>query len=107
MKILHVLQFSLPRLYGYSVRSDAILRAQKTQGLDVVALTGAVEDMGQGSQEDINGIRYYRTPNGVRQTPRGLREWELYRRLVHRLTEVAEIERPNVIHVHSPAYNAL
>jgi PEP-CTERM/exosortase A-associated glycosyltransferase len=107
VKILHVLQFSLPRLYGYSIRSDATLRAQKAHGLDVVALTGAVEDMGQGPQEDVNGIRYYRTPGVVKETQRGLREWKLYRRLLQRLTAVAEIEQPDVIHVHSPAYNAL
>jgi len=107
MKILHVLQFSLPRLYGYSVRSDAIMRAQKAHGLDVVALTGAVEDMGQGRQEEINGIRYYRTPGKVPNSRRGLREWKLYRCLLQQLTKVAEIERPDVIHVHSPAYNAL
>jgi glycogen(starch) synthase len=107
MKILHVLQFSLPRLYGYSLRSDATLRAQKAHGLDVVALTGAVEDMGQGSFEEINGIRYYRTIGPVTEAPRGLREFKLYRRLLQRLTEVAEIEKPDVIHVHSPAYNAL
>jgi glycogen(starch) synthase len=107
MKILHVLQFSLPRLYGYSVRSDAILRAQKAHGLQVVALTGAVEDMGRGHQEEINGIRYYRTPSTIKHGLRGLREWKLYRCLLQRLMEVAQIERPDVIHVHSPAYNAL
>lgn len=107
MKILHVLQFSLPRLYGYSIRSDAVLRAQKAHGLDVVALTGAVEDMGQGRREEINGIRYYRTPGGIKHSLRGLREWKLHRYLLRQLMEVAEIERPDVIHVHSPAYNAL
>jgi len=107
VKILHVLQFSFPRVYGYCVRGDAIMRAQQAHGLDVVAMTGGVEDFGQGDEELINGIRYYRTPCIVPRTWRGLREWKLYRQLMKRLAEVAERERPDVIHVHSPAYNAL
>jgi len=107
MKVLHVLQFSLPRLDGYCVRSDAILRAQQAHGLDVVAMTGAAENMGQGEEELINGVRYYRTPGTVNRSRRGLREWKRYRRLMGRLAAVADRERPDVIHVHSPAYNAL
>ncbi|HLY60758.1 MAG TPA: TIGR04063 family PEP-CTERM/XrtA system glycosyltransferase [Terriglobia bacterium] len=107
MKILHVLQSSFPRLYGYCVRGDSILRAQQAHGLEVVAMTGGVEDLGQGDEELINGVRYYRTPCIYNRSRRGLREWRLHRQLVKRLTEVAERERPDVIHVHSPAYNGL
>ena len=107
MKILHVLQYSLPTVFGYSIRADGILRAQKARGLDVVALTGAAGQNGQASEEVINGIRYWRTPGAVSGIPAGFREWRLYRLVLGKLRQVAEREKPTLLHAHSPVYNGL
>lgn len=107
MKVLHVLQHSLPSLYGYTIRADAILRAQRALGLEVVALTGAVEQAGPGPEEVINGIRYLRTAGTVNGNRAGFREWKLYHLLLERLREVSEREKPDLVHAHSPAYNGL
>jgi PEP-CTERM/exosortase A-associated glycosyltransferase len=103
MKILHVLQYSLPTLYGYTVRADCILRAQRQLGLDVVGITGSLD---RASGNDlVNDVRFYRTQAEVKAGKPGFREWNLYRNLKARLLEVAAAERPTILHVHSPVYN--
>jgi len=106
MKVLHVLQHSLPTLSGYTVRADALLRAQQALGVDVVALTGAVEQSSI-AEETVSGVRYRRTDRHGERLNGRLREWRLYRLLKQRLREVVEEESPDLVHVHSPAYNAL
>ncbi len=43
MRVLHVLHNSLPLLCGYSIRSGAIVRHQRQQGLDPIVVTSAAE----------------------------------------------------------------
>ena len=107
MKVLHVLQNSLPSLAGYCIRSDALMRAQQARGIETVAVTGAAERSSTALEEQISGVKYYRTLAAIPAGPAGYREWQLYRALLSRVDEVAEVEKPDVIHVHSPAYNAM
>jgi len=106
VRVLHVLQHSLPTLYGYTIRAQGIMSGQIAHGLSVSAVTGAVEQGSTVPEEVINGITYWRTPNkGLRYSTPGLREWELVQRLEKRILEVAAAWKPDIIHVHSPAYN--
>ena len=106
MKILHVLDHSLPMLDGYAVRSKHILEGQFAAGLDVAAVTAHMRGVELPSEHEISGVRYFRTlpanPNGflarlplisfkVRQS------W-----LARRLSEVVRSFRPDLIHCHSP-----
>jgi PEP-CTERM/exosortase A-associated glycosyltransferase len=105
LKILHVLQYSLPTLYGYTIRADAILKSQQAMGYDVVALTGPNERAGGG--ETINGIRYLRTQERVDESRPGLREYRFEEAMRRRVEEAISEERPDIVHVHSPAYNGV
>lgn len=106
LKVVHVLQHSLPSLAGYTIRADGILRSQREMDIDALALTGALENGSQLHEETINGVRYLRTPPvDLPRSP--LREWALYRALKKRLQHVIEREEPDIIHAHSPAYNGL
>jgi PEP-CTERM/exosortase A-associated glycosyltransferase len=107
MKVVHILQHSLPTLAGYTIRADGILRAQMASGLDVVALTGPSQDRRCAGEDVIGGIRYLRSPGHAKGGRPGWREWKLHRGLLAGLRRVVEQEKPDLLHVHSPAYNAL
>ncbi|HEX8667961.1 MAG TPA: TIGR04063 family PEP-CTERM/XrtA system glycosyltransferase [Allosphingosinicella sp.] len=106
MRILHVLDHSLPLHSGYSFRTRAIVTAQKARGLHVACLTGVRHSKGGADPETIEGIDFYRTPAPpAALSP--LREWREVRALERRLEEVVEAWRPDQLHVHSPVLNAL
>jgi PEP-CTERM/exosortase A-associated glycosyltransferase len=107
MKVLHVLQNSLPSLAGYCIRADALMRAMQAKGVQAVAVTGAAERGSTALEEEISGVKYYRTHATIPAGPAGYREWKLYQALLSRVETVAAAEKPDVIHVHSPAYNAM
>ena len=108
-KILHVLYHSLPPQSGYAFRSHSILQAQSKRGWQVVALTAPQEEKSSftKSEERIGGFRYYRSG----AVPRGAglfgTERRLMRSLTRRLREVVELEKPDVLHAHSPVLNAI
>ena len=60
MKVLHVLDQSLPNISGYSLRSKYIMSSQKELGIDVMALTTPALDRPY-DVENIDSISYYRS----------------------------------------------
>ncbi|NQU25304.1 MAG: glycosyltransferase, exosortase A system-associated [Candidatus Nealsonbacteria bacterium] len=103
MKILHVLNHSVPHLDGYCVRGASIVRFQREIGLEPVVVTSLhQEPVPTEPMETIDDVRYYRTlPHNETQLP-VLHELAAIRRLRRRILEVADRERPDVIHAHSP-----
>jgi PEP-CTERM/exosortase A-associated glycosyltransferase len=61
MRVLHVLDRSLPVVAGYTSRAAAILEHQGALGLEPVALTG-LRQGGDGHDERIRGVPHHRTP---------------------------------------------
>ena len=110
MRILHVLDHSLPLHSGYTFRTRAILKAQQAMGLEVACLTGARQAVGHGSggadPEVIDGLTFYRTPRPA-EGPPAIREWREIRALRKRLDRLVAEWRPDQLHVHSPVLNAL
>jgi PEP-CTERM/exosortase A-associated glycosyltransferase len=106
MRILHVLDHSLPLHSGYTFRTRAIVTAQKARGLDVACLTGVRHERGGPDPERIEGIDFFRTPP-PKPAPSPLREWREIRALSKRLDALVETWKPDHIHVHSPVLNAL
>lgn len=119
-RILHVLDISLPMLAGYTARSRSIVTHQKQLGLDPVVLTSVRQDNpGRVDQEEIDGVRYYRTlPAEGSLLSRlaagrpGASELAEIAALQQRVVEVAQAEGVDIIHGHSsilvglPAYFA-
>jgi PEP-CTERM/exosortase A-associated glycosyltransferase len=111
MRILHILDHSLPFHSGYAFRTHNILAAQLEKRWQVAALTAPEHDkIVRGSPEEretIAGVQYYRTE----AVPRGLRSFPTKRRtfsaLMRRVREVVYREAPDILHVHSPVANAL
>ncbi len=111
MKILHILDHSLPLHSGYTFRSQSLFRAQRAMGYEPVVVTSPKhEESWQGewaAKEEINGFSYYRS-GGVKSLaiPFGT-ETRLMRALYKRILQVAKIEKPDVLHAHSPILNAI
>ncbi|WP_432821246.1 TIGR04063 family PEP-CTERM/XrtA system glycosyltransferase [Trichloromonas sp.] len=111
MKILHVLDHSLPLHSGYTFRSQSLFRAQRAMGYAPVIVTSPKhEESWNGDtslKEEINGFTYYRS-GATRHLPGAFTsEAWLMHVLSRRILEVAKIEQPDIIHVHSPVLNAI
>ncbi|TMJ17273.1 MAG: glycosyltransferase, exosortase A system-associated [Alphaproteobacteria bacterium] len=106
MRILHVLDHSLPLHSGYSFRTRAIVKAQQARGYDIACLTGARHPASEPDPEEIDGITFYRTP-APRPAASPLREWREIGALSRRLDALVEQWKPDQLHVHSPVLNAL
>lgn len=96
MKVLHVLDHSLPDVDGYSVRSAHVLHIQRDDGLTPIVLTSPRQAVASQAVESIEAVPHYRTL-GPRRSLLDART--LYRRL----EEVVRHERPCLIHAHSPS----
>ncbi len=111
MKILHILDHSLPLHSGYSFRSFNIFRTQLERGWQPVVLTSPKHEESSetipGSREEIEGITYYRTGKKLRNGYPLETELRMMHCLARRIREVAEIEKPDVLHAHSPLLNAI
>ena len=106
MRILHILDHSLPLHSGYTFRTRAILKAQMAQGWQVAGLTGARHTGGGADAEAIDGITFFRTPRPAAGPPL-VREWREVRALAERLDRLVEEWKPDRLHAHSPVLTAL
>ena len=61
MRILHVLDHSIPLHSGYTFRSAAILREQRALGWDTFHLTGPRQIKCRVAEEDVDGLHFFRT----------------------------------------------
>ena len=106
MRILHVLDHSLPLQSGYTFRTRAILKAQLGRGWDVAGVTGPRFNEPDPDPEITDDLIFYRTPK-PRPARSPLGDWREVRALAKRLDTVVEALRPDILHAHSPALNGL
>ena len=102
MRVLHVLDHSVPLHSGYTFRTLAILREQRRLGWETLQLTTPKQGAGTAREEMVDGLRLLRTPSeaGVGF----LRQMQLTAR---RIAEIVRDEKPDLVHAHSPVLNAL
>jgi PEP-CTERM/exosortase A-associated glycosyltransferase len=108
MRILHVLDHSIPLHSGYTFRTLALLREQRKLGWETFHVTSPKHTAARDSEETVDGWHFFRTlvpPSGKRLP--GLGEVELMRQLERRLRAVAQMVEPDLIHAHSPVLNAM
>ena len=62
MRILHVLDHSVPLHSGYSFRTLSLLREQRKLGWETFHLTGPKQGGSALEEEDVEGWHFFRTP---------------------------------------------
>jgi len=109
MRILHVLDHSIPLHSGYTFRTLAILREQRALGWETFHLTGPKQEKCSVAEEDVDGLHFYRTPPAAGLPARlpGLGQFALMGALTARLEQVARKVKPDILHAHSPALDAI
>lgn len=101
MRVLHVLHTSVPKISGYSIRSNYIVRFQKDNGIEPIVLT-ATQDENEGPDRlEIDGIVYNRT-RPLAKLPPLARELSGMERLLWRVHQCIREFSPDVVHAHSP-----
>ena len=104
MRVLHVLDHSLPLHSGYAFRTRAIMRAQAEDGLEVRAITGLRHEADGPDIERAEGLTFHRTRGAVGGP---LREWREIGALADAVVALAQQWLPDVLHAHSPALTGM
>lgn len=109
MRILHVLDHSLPLHSGYTFRTAAILREQRALGWETLQLTTPRHGNGGAEAEDADGWRFHRTAmraNLLCGAPGAIYLQEMAA-TARRVDELAASFRPDILQAHSPVLNVL
>lgn len=109
LRVLHVLDHSLPNQTGYVYRTLGILGAQRSFGWETFHLTTPRYHGEAPAEETVDGWDFLRTakskvPLGGKPVVRELAEMEATRRRLNRV--IAEL-KPDIVHAHSPILTGL
>ncbi len=113
MRILHILDHSLPLQSGYTFRTLAILKQQRAMGWHTIHLTsakqGTPQDEPAASLQQVDGWHFFRTAACKHLWARlpALRQYGVIDGLTKRLYQIAKMSSPDILHAHSPSLNAI
>ena len=106
MRVLHVLDHSLPLQSGYVFRTLGILSAQREFGWGTVQLTSPRYHSDGTALERVDGWEFHRTPTRASRTPL-IREVQEMRATERKLHELIAQYQPDILHSHSPVLNGI
>lgn len=107
VRVLHILDHSIPLHSGYTFRTLSLLREQRKLNWETFHLTSPKQTGTENTEDLVDGWHFYRTRVPASGHVPVVNEVVLMRQLEARLQEVAELVRPHVLHAHSPVLNAL
>ena len=109
MKILHILDHSIPLHSGYTFRTLSILEQQRKMGWETFHITSAKHVGSRSAAEIVDDLTFYRStsPEGVFSRLPVLNQWAIVKSLESRLDEIIPQIQPDILHAHSPALNGL
>jgi PEP-CTERM/exosortase A-associated glycosyltransferase len=109
VKVLHVLDHSLPLHSGYVFRTQGILTEQRILGIETHHLTSAKHPDTPAESECVDGFVFHRTRLAASPMDRlpGVDQLRVVWSLRDRLERLVCAIRPDVIHAHSPCLNGL
>ena len=109
MKILHILDHSIPLHSGYTFRTLAILQEQRKLGWETCHVTSAKHTVTTESSEDVDGFTFYRSkkPVGLIAKIPVFNQLAIVQSLSKRLDEIIPELKPDILHAHSPALNGI
>ncbi len=106
MRVLHVLDHSLPLQSGYVFRTLGILSAQRAFGWTTIQLTSPRYHSGEVALERVDGWEFHRTVTRPTGAPL-LREVQEMRATERKLQELIARYQPDLLHAHSPVLNGI
>ena len=108
MRILHILDHSIPAHSGYTFRTLGILREQRRLGWETFHVTSPKHPNPKAAEERVDDWTFYRTdqPTGWMTRYPVLSQFALMAKLEKRIEELARSIRPDILHAHSPLLNA-
>lgn len=108
MRILHILDHSLPVQDGYAYRTLNLMHAQNSAS-EIIAVAGLTTPRHYTSKPtdtaetfEFDGLSFYRTPKTRMDLPTGVQEFAEMRATHKRIIEVIKDFKPDVLHAHSP-----
>lgn len=107
VRVLHVLDHSIPLHSGYTFRTVSLLREQRKLGWETFHVTTPRHIAKGPAVEEVDGLTFHRTP-----APPKPSKWPVLREMAEmkqteaKLLEVARQVGANLIHAHSPVLNA-
>ena len=109
MRILHVLDHSLPLQSGSVSRTLGIVNEQRARKWDPVLMTTPRQNRGEVGVEEISGWRFHRTPapNDVLSRAPVVNYVREMQATARRVSALIDEVRPDIVHAHSPALNGL
>lgn len=107
MKILHILDHSIPLHSGYTFRTKAILEQQRKLGWETLQVTSAKHLIAKAEIEEVDGLAFYRSAAikaWLAKLP-VLNQWAIVQSLEKRLDDIILQHKPDILQAHSPALN--
>lgn len=106
MRVLHILDHSLPLHSGYTFRTRALLKAQQARGWHVIGVTGARHSMSGPDVEEVEGLTFHRSA-ATPAAPAPLGEWREIKSLARAVDSLIMSFKPDILHAHSPVMSGL
>ena len=109
MRILHVLDHSVPMHSGYAFRTWSILQEQRARGWETAHVTSAKHTAANAPVEEVDGLTFYRTlpTGGVAERVPVLDQLAVIQGVYRRLEELIPELKPDVLHAHSPSLTGI
>jgi len=106
VRVLHILDHSLPLHSGYTFRTRAILKAQQAKGWEVIGVTGSRHTLAGPDVEQVEGLTFHRSlPH--KSAPAPLGEWREVMALAEKIESLIPTFKPDLLHAHSPVMSGL
>ena len=109
MRILHILDHSIPLHSGYTFRTRAIIEQQRAMGWETFHVTGTKQGSTGAQVEAVDGLDFYRTPplSGMQTSLPVINQLAVISMLERTLRKVIAEVKPDILHAHSPALNGV
>ncbi len=109
MRVLHVLDHSLPVQSGYSFRGHAILREQRKLGITTVQVTSSKHGPTSGAREAVGDMEFYRVNESGSWLAKKpiFNQLDVVTQLRSSLRQIVAETSPDIIHAHSPCLTAM
>ena len=109
MKLLHILDHSIPLQSGYTFRTKAILEQQRKMGWETSHVTSGKHKVAEQSEEEVDDLIFYRSKKINKWLSKCpiVNQLAIIYTLSQRLDEIIPAIKPDILHAHSPVLNGL